>query len=67
MKPTYEEFLIALKPPVKCVYDNKDWVMTENKDGQYKLIPCRCDINNGETIYVPHGTILTHIICMNYA
>lgn len=65
-KPTYEEYLKAIIPPVKVVYDDKEWVVVENKNQQYKLIPCRKDINNGESITLPHGTIFTHIQLLNY-
>ena len=60
VRPTYEEYLLSLKPPFKCVYDNKDWVCTD-KDIEWTLTPCFVDNNNGESIKVPLGTILTHI------
>lgn len=62
INPTYEDYLKVLIPPVKLVYNNDEWIMTENKGGEYTLIPCRKITNKGESIKVPHGTIFTHIM-----
>lgn len=65
-KSTYEEYLKALIPPVKVIHEDKEWVIVENKNKTYKLVPTRKDINNGEPIYLPHSTIFTHVESLRY-